>query len=286
MNALQSSSVTRRRFLTYTAGLSAAVLSASPMRLLAAKLAGEGLPVGIQMYSLRGYKVDDAIQHAYDIGFRRLEFYPGFYPVNSTPEQIKAMNDKLAAKGCSVSAHGVNRFTKDHEKNRELFKFAKAAGIRNLSADPDPDSFESLDKLVAEYDVRIAIHNHGPKHRYNKIVDVLNAVRDHNPLIGACADLGHFIRSGEEPVEVIRSLGSRLYGVHLKDFADMADKTKGVILGKGHLNVEGVFRALQQVNFPADGAISLEYEENPQDPLADIRECFAVATAAAKKAAS
>lgn len=277
--------VSRRRFLAAAAGLSSTALLPSPMTCLAALLAESGLPVGIQMYSLRGYKVDEAIQHAYDIGFRHLEFYPGQYPLNSTPEQIAEMNKKLAEKGCKITAHGVNGFGKDHDKNRAVFEFAKAAGIKNLSADPSPDAFESLDKLVAEYDIRIAIHNHGPRHRYNKIVDVLNAIRDHHPHIGACADLGHYIRSGENPVEVIRSLGGRLYGIHLKDFAEMQDKTKGVILGQGHLNVEGVFRALKQVNFPADGAISLEYEENPSDPIADIKQCYAIAVEAAKKAA-
>lgn len=276
-------SLSRRRFLATTAAVSVSTLAARPLTSLAALLADSGLPVGIQMYSLRGYPVDEAIKHAHAIGFRHLEFYPGQYPLNSTAEQIEAMNKKLAALGCKITAHGVNRFTKDHDKNEAIFAFAKAAGIRNLSADPDPDAFDSLDKLVAKYDVRIAIHNHGPKHRYNKVIDVLNAVRDHHPHIGACADLGHYIRSGESSVEVIRSLGNRLFGVHLKDFAEMTDKTKGVILGKGHLDVEGTFKALRQVNFPADGAISLEYEENPKDPIADIKECFAIASAAAKK---
>jgi len=161
-----------------------------------------------------------------------------------------------------------------------VFEFAKAAGIRILSADPAPEAFASLDELVREFDIRIAIHNHGPRHRYNKVIDVLQAIEKHDERIGACADLGHFIRSGEKPVEVIRALKGRLYGIHLKDFQDMQEKTKGVILGKGHLDVPAVFAALDQVGFPADGALSLEYEENPKDPLADIRECLAVAKAA------
>jgi sugar phosphate isomerase/epimerase len=86
-------------------------------------------------------------------------------------------------------------------------------------------------------------------------------------------------------VQVIRSLGDRLYGIHLKDFAEQKDKTKGVILGKGHLDVVGVFRALKAVNFPIDGALSLEYEENPKDPIADIRECLAIAQDAARQVA-
>ena len=83
--------------------------------------------------------------------------------------------------------------------------------------------------------------------------------------------------------DVIRALKGRLYGVHLKDFAEMKDKTKGVILGKGHMNVDATFLALREVKFPSDGALSLEYEENPKDPIADIKECLAVARESAKK---
>jgi sugar phosphate isomerase/epimerase len=86
-------------------------------------------------------------------------------------------------------------------------------------------------------------------------------------------------------VRVIRSLGDRLYGIHLKDFAEQKDKTNGVILGRGHLDVVGVFRALKAVNFPIDGALSLEYEENAKDPIADIRECLAIAEDAARQVA-
>jgi len=137
---------------------------------------------------------------------------------------------------------------------------------------------------VAEFDIRIAIHNHGPNARYDKIVDVLRAVESHDPRIGACADLGHYIRSGEDPVEAIRLFGDRLFGIHLKDFAEQQENTRGVILGAGHLDVEGVFRALKQVNFPADGCLSLEYEENPDNPLDDVRQCYAIAKEASEKA--
>ncbi|NBT12893.1 MAG: sugar phosphate isomerase/epimerase [Planctomycetia bacterium] len=265
----------RRDFLSAAAGLTAACAVPGTARADAGDL-----NLGIQLYSLRGYPVDEALRHAREIGFRFVEFYPGMYPLNSTPEQIAAMNKKLADLGLTISAHGVNGFGADAAANRKVFEFAKAAGIRILSADPTPEAFASLDELVKEFDIRIAIHNHGPKHRYNKVVDVLKAIEKHDSRIGACADLGHFIRSGENPVEVIRLLKGRLYGVHLKDFQDQQDKTKGVILGKGHLDVPAVFAALEQVQFPADGALSLEYEENPKDPLADIRECLEVAKSA------
>jgi sugar phosphate isomerase/epimerase len=274
-------SLSRRRFLGASIGLSTAAMFGMP------RLKGaddpSGLIIGIQSYSLRNFPVDEAIRISGELGFKSIEFYSGQFPLDASPEKISDIKQKCATAGLKTFAHGVNRFTKDHEKNRALFQFAKAAGLKNITADPDMESFDSLDKLVAEFDIRVAIHNHGPSHRYNTVVDVLNAVKGHDPRIGACADLGHFIRSGEDPVRVVRSLGDRLYGIHLKDFAEMKDKTKGVILGKGHLDVEGVFRAMKQVNFPADGALSLEYEENPKDPIEDIRQCLAIAQEAAKK---
>jgi sugar phosphate isomerase/epimerase len=264
-----------RRGLLAAVGCTAVAASLRP-----AVAAADDLRLGIQMYSLRGYKVDEALQHARDLGFRFIEFYSGMFPLDSTPEQIAALKKKVADLGLTISAHGVNGFGGDAAANRRVFEFARAAGVPIITADPSPESFASLDELVKEFNIRIAIHNHGPKHRYNKVVDVLRAIEKHDERIGACADLGHFIRSGEKPVEVIRLLKGRLYGIHLKDFKEMQDKTTGVILGKGHLDVPGVFAALEQVGFPADGALSLEYEEHPENPLADIRECLEVARGA------
>jgi inosose dehydratase len=272
---MRSRRSSRRRFLAACGGLSAAAIL--PGTTLASAADASPFHLGIQLYSLRGYPVEQALQHAKDLGFRFVEFYPGMYPLTSTPEQIVAMNKRLADLGLTISAHGVNDFGGDAAANRRVFEFAKAAGIRILNADPKPEAFDSLDDLVKEFDIRIAIHNHGPTHRYNKVVDVLKVIEGRDERIGACADLGHFIRSAEKPTEVIRLLKGRLYGIHLKDFKEMQDKTQGVILGRGHLDVPAVFAALEQVGFPADGALSLEYEENPKNPLDDIRECLRVA---------
>lgn len=240
--------------------------------------------IGIQTYSLRGYPVAEALRHAKDLGFTHVEVYPGMFPITDDMAAIAAQRKLADDLGLVLSAHSVNRFTKDAAANRKVFAYAKALGVPILGADPDPDSFASLDDLVKEFDIKIAIHNHGPRHRYNKVVDVLRAIEGRDLRIGALADLGHFIRSGEKPVDVIRALKGRLYGIHLKDFAEMQDKTKGVILGQGHIDVPAVFAALAQVGFPADGALSIEYEENEKNPLADIRECLRIAREAAAKA--
>lgn len=272
--------VKRRRFIELS---SLAAVSAAAPKAWSCPVAGS-LKLGIQMYSLRKFDVDSALKHAADAGFVQVEFYKGMLPVDASAEQIESVKQKIAKHGLSMTSHGVNRFGKNAIENRKIFEFAKAIGIKNITADPDPSSFSQLDELVDEFDIRIAIHNHGPRHRYNKVVDVLHAIEGHDKRIGACADLGHYIRSGENAVEVIRLLKGRLFGIHLKDFAEMKDKTEGVIIGKGHLDVAGVVDALIEVEFPADGALSLEYESKPNNPIADIQECYRVASAAINRA--
>jgi inosose dehydratase len=271
---------TNRRQFTKSVVAGAMMVGLQRHSLLRAEAAKAGLHLGVQLYSFRKFSVDDALKHAQQLGFEQVEFYSGMLATASTAEAVKETLSKVHANHLTVSAHGVNKFTKDATANRKIFEFAKVLGIKNITADPDPDSLDNLQELVREFDIRIAIHNHGPKHRYNKAIDVLKAVENRDERLGACADLGHYIRSGERPTDVIRLLKGRLYGVHLKDFAEMKDKSEGVVLGKGHLNCAEVFDAMRQVGFPNDGALSLEYEEHPDNPIDDIRECVAVAKAA------
>jgi sugar phosphate isomerase/epimerase len=244
-----------------------------------------GFDVGMQSYTLREFPIDRALEEINKLGLGSVELFDAHFSSKSSDADIEAMKSKTKSLSIKMIGHGVNPFTADHQANRRWFEFAKKAGIKNISADPKEDSFDSLDKLCEEFQIRIAIHNHGPGARYDKIADVLTAIKGHHPLIGACADLGHYIRSGEDPVRAINLFNGRLYGIHLKDFAEQKSKTKGVILGQGHLDVAGVFKALKRVNFPADGCLSLEYEENPKNPLDDVMACLAAASEGAMKAA-
>jgi sugar phosphate isomerase/epimerase len=180
----------------------------------------------------------------------------------------------------------VHGFSKNHEANKQLFDFAKRAGVKVITANPEPDSFDSLDKLVAEYDIRIAIHNHGPGALFDKLDSVTKAIAGHDKRIGACVDCGHYLRSGEDPVKCVLELGDRVYGVHIKDEKEMNTKASdNVVIGKGHLDVVGLFKALRQIKFPADGSLDLEYEANPANPIDDMKACLEVAKEAIAKSA-
>lgn len=272
---------TRRQFLQWTSGAACAAAFATQVR--AADPWG-GFPVGVQSYSLREFNVHDAVRHIQGMGIRFVEFFSKHLSVTASADDIAATTKLLGDAGIKLNAHGVNGFSKDHEANRKLFEFAKKAGIRNMTADPSPDSFDSLDKLCAEYDLRIAIHNHGPGHRYNKIADVVNAVKGRHPHIGACVDCGHFIRTKEDPIKALHELKGRVFALHLKDDSKQDGGSHNVILGKAHLDVPGIFKALKATQFPADGALSLEYEANPANPIDDMKACIEVIKEAIAKA--
>lgn len=274
--------IQRRRFIAMTAAASSFLLVGDKHRANASDRFGKW-PIGIQSYSLRKFDLDQSIRHMQGLGIQFVEFYSKHVPVTSSKESLDALRQKLAAANLKMSAHGVNQFTSDHEANRKVFEFARRAGLKNITANPEPDSFDSLDKLVAEYDVRICIHNHGPGALYDKVADVSDAVKGRDPRIGACVDTGHFIRSKEDPIEAIRKLAKRVFAVHIKDEEKRQKKSRNVIIGKGFLDVVGLFRAMREIEFPADGSISLEYESNPDNPIDDIQQCLVVAEEAIAK---
>ncbi len=281
--------LTRRRLLALSAAAAAgATFFDAPTILRGANLIKAddpygGFPMGAQSYSLRNFNMVEAVRHLNGMGLHFVEFYSKHLAVNATPETIAATKKVLAGADIAMSAHGVNSFSADHEANRKVFAFAKRAGIKNITANPKPDAFDSLDKLCAEYKIRIAIHNHGPGALYDTIASVQKAVKDRHPLVGACVDTGHFIRSREDPVKAVRELGPRVFGLHIKDEEKQEKRSRNVIIGTGHLDLPGLFTALREIKFPADGAVSLEYEANPKNPIDDMKQCLAAARAAIAK---
>lgn len=279
----------RRRFLALSAAAAAGATMFDLAHCRAAGDAGDpfgGWPVGVQSYSLRKFDLPEAVRHMQGLGVHYVEFFSGHLPLDVSPEQLAETKQLLQRAAITMSSHGVNRFSSDHAGNRKVFDFARRAGLKNITANPEPDSFDSLDKLVAEFDIRVCIHNHGPGALYDKIEDVVNAVKDHDPRIGACVDTGHFIRSKEDPVEAIRRLGPRVFALHIKDEASREKQSHNVVIGKGFLDVVTLFKTLRQIEFPADGSISLEYEANPDNPIDDMQQCLAVAKEAIAKAAA
>ncbi len=259
----------RREFLA--TGLVAAGALALGGRPSLAGLAREGdygpFKMGLQSYSLRHYKFDEALAKSKELGVHFWESYSAH--TNPDPAKASEYVSQAAASGVKVIGFGVSGFTKDHEKNRKLFEFGKAIGLGYLSADPTPDAFDSLDKLTEEYGIAIGIHPHGPGSRWDKIDKIAEAIKPHSDKIGICLDTGHLLRSNEDPVRAVEVFGKRIYGVHLKDVKDAKTFT---ILGEGDLKLETLLQKLAQLDYRY--CLALEYEENEKDPIADIRKCL------------
>ena len=270
---MRRKATTRRDFLAAGLATAGALALSRPYSSLAAGDYGP-FQFGIQSYSLRSFKLPEALAMTKQLGLGYWESFSAHTP----PDPSKAAEyKKMAAdNGVTILSFGVSRFTKDHDANKKLFEFARAMGLTSLSADPDPDAFDSLDKLVDEYGVAIGIHNHGPGHRYGPIDTILKAIKDHNPKIGCCLDCGHLLRSKEDPVEAVEKLGDRIYGVHLKDVKDAKTFT---VLGEGDLRTADLMKALAKRNYKY--IMALEYEEHPDSPMDEIKACLATARKAA-----
>ena len=284
-------SLSRRRFLALsTAAAVGATFFDAPRVLSAAglNLADDpwgGFPLGVQSYSLRNFNTVEAVRHIQGMGLHYAELFSKHLDPKASDDQITETLKLLEDAGIKLAGHGVHGFTKDHEANKKLFEFARKAGVKVITANPEKDAFDSLDKLVAEYDIKIAIHNHGPGQLYDSIDSVVQAVKGRHKWVGACVDCGHFLRSGEDPVKAVRTLGPRVFGAHIKDDVELGKSSKNVVLGKGKLDVVGLFQALREIKFPADGSLALEYEANPDNPIADMKACLAVAKEAIAKSA-
>jgi sugar phosphate isomerase/epimerase len=234
--------------------------------------------MGLQSYSLRGLgpggKPDlaTALAASKELGVHYWESYPAHVAMDAVEGTVRTVKDQLGAAGVAVIGYGVVHFGSDAAANARFFEFAKAMGIEYLSADPDPTSFDGLDKLVEKYSIGVGIHNHGPGHRYEKIETIAAAIKDHHPKIGCCVDTGHFLRSKIDPVDAVEAFTGRIYGVHLKDVKDAKTFT---VLGEGDLRTVDLLKALARQKYAY--CLAIEYEEKPENPVDDIKACLATA---------
>jgi sugar phosphate isomerase/epimerase len=286
--------IDRRRFLRI-GGAAALGLAAGSRLALAADKDDPfgGFEVGAQSYTFRHFNLEETLKHLKDLGLHYAEFFNKHVPLDATSEQLAAVLKLCKEYDVTPRAYGVQPFTKDTDKNRKNFELGKALGLKMLSADPDPDSFDSLDKLCDEYKIAIGIHPHGPVgdnklHRWYSADVILPAVKDHNPLIGTCLDTGHLIRAAQlgkklDPVEEVRKMGARNFGIHLKDWDNDAKPPHEVIAGQGVLDIPGLLKALREVKF--QGMISIEYEAKEEEPSEDVRADIQAVKDAVKKLA-
>jgi hypothetical protein len=192
------------------------------------------------------------------------------------PEGEKVALADYAAAGITPHAVGAIYFDKDDDADiRNKFEYCKRAGVGVIVAgDPAPGTLPRIEKFVKEYDIRIAIHNHGPEDRlWPSPLDVLKAVKGMDPRMGCCIDVGHCVRAGTDVVQAIRETGPRLFNVHMKDLTDFQSKDSQVAVGDGKMPVRKMFEALAAMKY--QGFVDLEYEVHPDDPMPGVIASFA-----------
>jgi sugar phosphate isomerase/epimerase len=192
------------------------------------------------------------------------------------PQLEAAALAEYAAAGIKLHAAGAINFAKDEQADiRSKFEYCKRASVPVIVAgDPTPETLPRIEKFAKEYDIRIAIHNHGPEDKlWHSPLDVLKAVKDMDPRIGCCIDVGHTVRAGTDVVQAIHAAGPRLFNVHMKDLADFASKESQVAVGDGIMPVRKMFEALIAIKYL--GYVDLEYEIHADDPMPGVIASFA-----------
>ena len=273
----KKNSVSRRDFVRSTALVATVLATPSSVFALAqTPLSAEPVRLGLASYTFRNFN------RAQLIGFmKQLEVFglnakdvKDHLPMD--PQGESAALGDYAAANIKLHAAGAIYFPKDEDADiRTKFEYCKRAGIGVIVAgDPAPETLPRIEKFVKEYDIRIAIHNHGPEDKlWRSPVDVLKAVNEMDPRIGCCIDVGHTVRAGTDVVQAIHEAGPRLFNVHMKDLTNFDSKESQVAVGDGIMHVRKMFEALIATKYK--GFVDLEYEIHPEDPIPGVIASFA-----------
>ncbi len=259
---------------TATAGLLGSIVQAESGNRAAAAQAGDawkGLKVGVASYTLRKLPLDTAIAAIQRVGLQYVSVKDFHLPLKSTADERKAAVRRFKDAGITPLSCGVITMKNDEANVREAFEYAREAGFTTIVCSPDPASMPLLDRMVKEFDIRLAIHNHGPEDK--KLpgpYDVMKAIEGYDRRIGLCIDVGHTARAKTDPAEAIRKCRERLYDVHLKDLANTGVKAVNVEVGRGVLDLPAIMKALLSIRFPHH--VGIEYEKDADDPLPGLAE--------------
>jgi sugar phosphate isomerase/epimerase len=270
----------RRSFVQSSALVAAAGVASRAVPSFAqapAPASGKPSPIhlGLASYTFRNFTRDQMIGYMKVLNVKDLNCkdVKDHLPMDPT-EEAKALADYAAA-GIKLHAAGTIYFPKDEDDDiRSKFEYCKRAGISVIVAgDPAPEVLPRIEKFVKEYDIRIAIHNHGPEDKiWHSPLDVLQAVKKYDSRIGCCIDIGHTVRAGTDVVKAIHEVGPRLYNMHAKDLTSFTSKESQVAVGEGIMPMREIFEALIAINYK--GFVDLEYEIHADDPMPGATASF------------
>jgi len=245
-----------------------------------------GFFLGCQAWTWNHFTVFEAIEKTAEAGGKVIEFFPGqklspeepgvAWGHDASPDTIQKVKDKLARHGVRAVNYGVVGIPSDEAGARKVFEFAKALGLRAVTTE-SVEALDTIERLVKEYDVMVAIHNHprqpnNPNYRVWDPRYVLEVVKNRDRRIGACADTGHWVRSGVRPVDALKMLEGRIVSSHLKDLNEMSADAHDVPFGTGVSDIPAILAELKRQNF--QGNISVEYEHLMDRSMPMVAQCI------------
>lgn len=226
--------------------------------------------LGIAGYSFVHFDLAQSLEMMKKVDVRYLCIKDFHLPFNSTAEQIAAFHAQL--KAANVTGYAVGPiYTRSREEMDNAFDYAKRVGVDMVVGIPNHEDLEYLDKKVKEYNIRYAIHNHGPEDKlYPNATSIIERIKNLDPRIGLCFDMGHNMRDGHDPIADLKKYSRRIFDMHLKNVTAAQAEGKTCELGRGVIDIPAFVKMLRKVKYT--GVCSLEYEKDMKEPLAGIAE--------------
>ena len=261
----------RRSFLHLTGVITAVCLAKTGTSLCRAERTNKPqFNLGLASYTLREFKLDKVLEITKKLDLKYICFKDVHLSLNSTPEQISDVVKKVKDAGLDLYAGGVIYMRNEGEVNN-AFDYAKAAGMKVIISSPNHDLLPLVNKKVQEYDIKVAIHNHGPGDRnYPTAESVYELIKDLDKRIGLCLDIGHTKRLGLNPSDSAAKFRDRLFDVHIKDVTSANARGNAVEIGRGVIDIPKFLKTLITINY--SGVVSFEYEKDASDPVAGLAE--------------
>ena len=262
---------TRRGFFGTTAGLAGFAATAGRM---AAAINDEqlGFKLGVASYSFRKFSRADAIKMIEELKLTYVSVKDFHLSMKDSPEELGKGRKEFEAAGLKVMSGG-NISLKKEEDIKKSFEYAKACGFPMIVCIPSHATVKMVEAAVKEYNIKAAIHNHGPEEKdFPSPESVLEAIKGMDPRMGLCMDVGHTERAGSDPVKVVTLAGARLFDLHVKDLKNLTAKDSQCDAGDGMIPFPKLFRALQKAGYK--GCANLEYEINADKPMPGMKRSY------------
>ncbi len=232
------------------------------------------LKLGLASYSMRKFTLDQTLAMCRDLEIAYINFKDVHLPMTDSAEAVAAARKKIEAAGLTIMGGGTITLKNDEAQVRAAFEYARRAGFPLMVTAPDPAAFDIIEKMIQEFDIKVAIHNHGPEDKsFPAPQDAFRLLKGRDKRFGLCVDIGHSVRAGADLVKTVAECQERLLDLHVKDLKSKTDKDSQTEVGKGALDIPSLFRALHKVGFT--GHVGLEYEINAENPIGGIKESFA-----------